>query len=76
MLQAEKTKFGIMSYEIHGMAIKDIFLDFMSTKGAIKTTQSQERVDAPLIAGQEDHCSLQLTSGAHCLATSHYQWYA
>jgi len=62
-LQAEKTKFGIASYEIHGTAIEDIFLDLMSTEGAIETTQSREKMDAPLMAGQEDRSGLQLTSG-------------
>ena len=63
-LQSEKSKFGIASYEIHGTAIEDIFLDLMSAEGNIENTELEEKTEAHegQITARDRH-GLQLTSG-------------
>jgi ATP-binding cassette, subfamily A (ABC1), member 3 len=69
IIQAEKSKLGIASYEIHGTAIEDIFLDLMAVEAELESAETREKVvseassDTPTAAGQLDGKGLQLMSG-------------
>jgi hypothetical protein len=65
VLQAEKTRFGIASYDVHGTTIEKIFLDLMAADGAEEVTDQPEKPDSDsqMAAGQLDSHKLELTSG-------------
>jgi ATP-binding cassette, subfamily A (ABC1), member 3 len=67
-MQAQKSQLGIVSYEIHGTAIEDIFLDLMSAEAGIESVETPDKIelqgsDALAGTGQPDDRGLNLTSG-------------